>query len=239
MYPAIHLSETVSIPTYYLIISLAVCVALIWVTHRAEGAGLNQRRVLDISLIIMCAGFVGGRLLHVFYEEPSYYKDHPFEILSFWNGGFVFYGGALLAGLGSVLYVFATDRKKLGIYADLFAPVAALTYALGRGACFLAGCCYGKFCELPWAVAGRHPTQIYAALWELGTVFILLGLARPSLKPGFIFSLWMVLHGMGRLLMELFRDDFRGPTLGFSLSSWISLAIIAVGFILIFKKRGR
>src|SRR5690606_6314306 len=113
------------------------------------------------------------------------------------------------------------------------APVLAFAYAAGRSACFLAGCCYGRYCDLPWAIDGRHPTQLYAAAWEMGVVFILLGL-RPSpffQNPGRIFYLWMILHGIGRFIMEAFRDDFRGPSLGLSISGWISLGLVITGFI--------
>ncbi len=238
LYPYIKVTSTIIIPTYYLVLSVAVSIALFWIVRRAENSKhhFNVRSVLDLSLIIMIAGFIGGRLLHVVYEEPAYYADNPSEIFAFWNGGFVFYGGALLAGFCSLVFLFQRERKNIGNYLDLFAPVVAFTYALGRFACLLAGCCYGKSCDLPWAVAGRHPTQIYASLWEVGVILILLGLEKKKHRPGFIFCLWMVLHGVGRLFMELFRDDFRGPSLGISVSSWISFAIISVGLYFIVKK---
>lgn len=236
LYPSINLSENVSIPTYYLVISLTVSVSLLWISARGKKNDFDLRLVLDLSLIIMAAGFIGGRLFHVFYEEPTYYLQNPTQIFAFWNGGFVYYGGALLAAPCALAYLIKKDRTNIPLYLDLFAPVFAITYALGRGACLLAGCCYGKYCELPWAVSGRHPTQAYAALWEVGVVFILMGLEKHNKRPGFIFYLWMILHGVGRLIMEAFRDDFRGATWGISISSWISLIIIATGTFLILRR---
>lgn len=235
LYPIIPLSENMNIPTYYLIISATICIALVWMNARSEHFDLNQRHTLDLSLILMIAGFIGGRLFHVIYEEPTYYAENPFQIFAFWNGGFVYYGGALLAAACALAYAYKKDRGSIPNYLDLFAPVIALTYALGRTACLLAGCCYGRFCDLPWAISGRHPTQAYAALWEIGVVFLLLGLEKRPHTPGLIFYIWMVLHGVGRLLMELFRDDFRGPQWGISISSWISLALIAGGACLILR----
>lgn len=241
MFPTIPITSQFSIPTYYLIISLTASVGLLWLVRRSRQQGLGQKAVLDLSLIIMVSGFIGARLLHVFYEMPQYYQEDWIRVLHFWNGGFVFYGGAFLAGVSCLFYL----RKKLwpqyDRYLDLFAPVLSFTYALGRTACFLAGCCYGRSCELPWAIAGRHPTQIYASLWEAGTLLILLGIEKIVVKDrvrwlqknGSLFYLWMVLHGAGRLLMETFRNDFRGPSWGLSVSSWISLAIIAAGVLLL------
>ncbi|MGZ3770167.1 MAG: prolipoprotein diacylglyceryl transferase [Bdellovibrio sp.] len=246
MYPVIPISPSVGIPTYYLIISLSICLGLIWVTRRASRFHLSTKITLDLSLIIMIGGFIGGRLFHVFYEDFSYYRENPLDVFKIWNGGFVFYGGAFVAGFFSVLYLFYRDRKNLKKYLDLFAPVLSFTYILGRIACFFAGCCYGKYCDLPWSVAGRHPTQAYAVFWEAGVLLILLGVEKtpPSKrqnnslkKSGSIFFLWMVLHGFGRLLMESFRDDFRGPSYWLSISSWISLAIIFWGGFLLFKSQ--
>lgn len=244
MFPFIPLSPTLNVPTYYLVLSLTVCIGLIWITFRADKFELSRKVALDLSLIIMVSGFIGGRLFHVFYENFEHYQEDFTRIFYFWNGGFVFYGGAILAGLCSLLYMIFVARVPFEDYLDLFAPVLSFAYMLGRVACLLAGCCYGGACDLPWAVNGLHPTQAYASLWELGVLFILLGSEttahslRPKLlkNPGSIFFLWMVLHGIGRLLMEAFRDDFRGPSLGLSISSWISLTVIALGLFLMIRR---
>lgn len=244
MFPTITVSPQLSIPTYYLILSLTICLCLIWVAARAEKFELSRKTTLDLGLIIMGSGFIGGRLFHVFYENFPYYQEDLTRIFYFWNGGFVFYGGAVLAALASVIYLYYVARDQFEKYLDLFAPVLSFAYALGRVACLFAGCCYGATCTLPWALSGRHPTQAYASLWELGVLFLLLGTEatakekRPTWlrKSGSIFYLWMILHGMGRLLMEAFRADFRGPQLGLSVSSWISVMVIGLGLFLISRK---
>ena len=66
--------------------------------------------------------------------------------------------------------------KRLPIlkFADILAPSIALGAFFGRLGCFMNGCCYGRACDLPWAIRfpetnpthGQpvHPTQIYEAL---------------------------------------------------------------------------
>lgn len=245
LYPIIEITPTFGIPTYYLFVSLGFCLSLLWVVRRAEQSHLSREITLDVSLIVMISGFVGARLFHVFYENPEYYFENWIRLVEFWNGGFVFYGGALLAGLFAVMYLHFKTKGLFEGYLDLFAPVASFSYIWGRAACFLTGCCYGKYCELPWAISGRHPTQLYAAFWELGTLLILLGCEKipaQSRRPTFlansgsVFYLWMILHACGRLLMEAFRDDFRGPILGLSISSWISMALILLGLYFIIRQ---
>src|SRR2546429_7300938 len=60
------------------------------------------------------------------------------------------------------------------------APAGVLALAIGRLGCFLAGCCYGRPSELPWAVVfpelgppARHPLQLYSAACDLGLVLLL------------------------------------------------------------------
>ncbi len=244
MFSLIHVSESLEIPTYYLIISLVIVFCLFWIFIRTKNKKLSRELSLDLSLIIMISGFIGARLLHVGYENLDYYLHDPIKILFFWDGGFVFFGGAILAAAFSLIFLKLKSPRLTTTYLDLFAPVLSFSYSAGRLACLMAGCCYGRYCNLPWSVAGRHPTQIYASLWELGVLCILLRI--DSIPPkerrlvflkrtGVVFYLWMVLHSSGRLVMESFRDDFRGPSWGLSISSWMSLLLIFIGLILIYK----
>ena len=148
MFPEIKLSDSIVIPTYLLYLSVLYCFLIFYVLRRAT---LRERILahdsamtlaLDLGLIMMVGGFIGGRLVHVLYEMPSYYAQDWTRALKFWEGGFVFYGGFIAAFMGCLFFVW---RRKLSfrIWADFFAPVLALGYGLGRMSCFLAGrrCC--------------------------------------------------------------------------------------------------
>jgi phosphatidylglycerol:prolipoprotein diacylglycerol transferase len=193
----------------------------------------------------------GASALHIFFEEPQLYINNPSLIFQFWQGGFVFYGGFL----GAFLFGYLVCRfRKLNPFKqmDLYAPVASLGYAVGRMSCLAAGCCYGAPTTLPWGIifpqgaaapAGiaLHPTQIYSSLWEL-LVFIVLVYRekkQTSRKPGALFGLWLVLHGVGRALVERFRDDFRGPAIfNMSISTWLSALVILGGVWLLRRPKG-
>lgn len=237
MYPIIHLAEGLDIPSFFLVISLVLSAALLWVTRRSGLYQLPKKKVLDLSFLLMVSAFLGGRLMHVFYENFSFYRANPFRIFYIWEGGFVYYGGMVLATCTALIYLHLIHAPKKGDYFDTFAPVLAFTYGFGRIGCFLAGCCYGKTCDYAWAVAQRHPTQLYAFLWEGGTILLLLGLekVKRSRRPFFLsragdlFLFWLVLHALGRLLMESFREDFRGEQiLGLSVSSLVSLLLLVI-----------
>lgn len=235
------------LPIYYIILSAVYSFLLIWVFKKSQKHQLNTQLALDISLILMVGGFIGGRLGHVFYENWEYYRLHPLEIIQFWRGGFVFYGGFIFGITAAMIFV-AIKKESVFLWADFFTPIGALGYSLGRWSCFWAGCCYGRFCEFPWAVkwswdlsqTPRHPTQIYASGIEFISFLLLLFIEKKVSKnslpkkwtsllgqKGNLFFIWMVLHSVGRLIMEYFRDDFRGSQwLGLSISSWISWILL-------------
>lgn len=238
--------------TYFIVVSLAMCICLLLLVRRAENLNINRNQALDVSIVLMAFGLLGARGFHVIFEEPKYYLAEPIRIFEIWRGGFVWYGGVLIGGSVAVLFArystsFFSNYKKysLGVWLDLFAPVCALGYALGRFACLLAGCCFGKICILESGFKYRIPTQLFASFWELGAFFLLLWIEKRKLQKfflkqqGALFSSWIILHSIGRLIMESLRADPRGPELiGLSLASWISISLIA-GVVLCELRRQR
>ncbi len=233
----------ISIPTFFVVISLSLSFLVIYLSHRAEARDMNRQAAFDIAIILMVTGFIGGRLMHVFYEEWPYYQKYPLQVLYFWQGGYVFFGGFILSAVSVYAYC---KMKKIDFLAmaDFFAPLLSLSHAFGRLGCFFAGCCYGSKCDLPWAIEQRHPTVLYLIIGEL-LIFSYLRffekrlekMRRPDLK-GSVFVKWVMLHSFLRLMVEYYRDDFRGafyewPLLGrLSVSQMICviLILLSTGF---------
>ncbi len=233
MFPQIKIFNS-QIPTFFLVISLSLTLLLFWLSARLDsenGKKFNRPIAYNLSLLIMVCGFWGARVFHVFYEEFSFYQEYPAQILKFWNGGFVYFGGMTTAFLASFIYL-KSKKQDLIKWADFMTPLLSASYALGRVGCFFEGCCYGKTCDLPWAVAGLHPTQLYMAMGE----FFILGLIllfekKKSVYDGFLFFIWILLHSVFRFVFEFFRDDDRGNAiLGLSISQAICLILISMSF---------
>ena len=230
----------VEIQTYLLIISLTLVLSVGWLIRRSARLRLKRNDALDIAIVAMLSGFLGSRLLHVFFEEPRYYWHDPIQILHIERGGFVWFGGLIAGFLGGLIWV-QFHKLNLATWLDVFAPILAFGYAMGRGACLLTGCCYGRICELSSGFTFRYPTQAFAVIWELLTLATLLMLeakskrdsirGRSSLRiwPGCLFWSWVLLHSLGRIVMEGFRDDDRGPLLmSLSLSTLLSFLFLSL-----------
>lgn len=249
MFPFIEIFGE-KLPTYLIIISGTYCLGILYLLKRTKHD--EDRRVfyLDSFLILMIAGFIGARLLHIVYEEPKYYLEDIMRVFYVWRGGFVFFGGAIAAFFG-IKYFCKKKDENFERLLDYYAPVIIACYILGRFSCLLAGCCFGESCDLPWGISyphgveaphstNLHPTPIYAILWALFHWQLLLKLESTKKfihKAGDLFYIAMIIHGMGRLFMEYFRADHRGSDiLHLSISSWISIALILFGIKLYQKK---
>jgi len=249
--PFLYRSDNFALPTYLVLNSLVFCFGVIWAARKADREGLNRNLVLDLVIWFMLGAFVGARAAHVLWELPQVYWEHPSYIFQFWLGGFVFYGGSIGALITTLVFC---RLKKISFLrmADFLTPIFSLGYAIGRLGCLAAGCCFGRECQMPWAIhfpegveapahVPLHPTQLYASFLELLVFAVVYTLDRRKKFPiGSVFAVWLVLHGISRFIVEQYRADFRGFSLaGLSISSFISLIALAAGGILFQKLRQR
>jgi phosphatidylglycerol:prolipoprotein diacylglycerol transferase len=234
----------IRIQSYFIVISIVLSAIAFWIPKRAADLDYSPKKALDLYIVAMICGFVGARLFHIFWEEPAYYLENPLLVFDILGGGFVWYGGAIGGILGLYLMLRRDRPSSFGGWMDLFAPIGAVGYGAGRIACLLTGCCYGAVCELPhWLHSHSEtsfrfilPTQIFSIVWEFGAAYLLYCAEgrrwAKGRQPGQLFSLWLVLHGVGRMLMEFMRADPRGPSpFGITVSMVVSLILILVGSI--------
>ena len=160
-----------------LIVGGAVLAA--WIsTKEAARRGEDPEHVWNFLTWALIFGIVGARLYHVF-STPSgnfagwaYYREHPIEIIAFWNGGFRGLGifGAIIGGVVAlVLYTqfFARDRDgnrvrlSLPRWLDIVAPGLLVAQAIGRMGNRINQELYGPATNLPWAfrINPAYPCQ--------------------------------------------------------------------------------
>ena len=193
------------------------------------------------------AGLAGARLLFIF-EEWSQFIRSPLEFL--WSGsGFSWYGG-LLGGVLAVTWIVRRNALPWLRIADICAPGLALGYGIGRIGCFLAGdATWGTVTDVPWATAfpnaiygwvnpltGEpyppgarvHPTQLYELIQSLIVFGILWRVRERDYRDGATFSLYLILAGSMRFLVEFWRANPE-VALGFTEYQWISIALVGLG----------
>ena len=226
--------------SYGLSIAIGVLLSLYLMKRRSlKEKFLDAEIVFDMVSTVLIWGFAGARLFYV-AQNLSYYWNEPWKIFAVWEGGLIFYGGAIASVTGFWLF---TRRKKISFWRslDFIIPYGVLANAFGRIGCFLNGCCYGKSCDLPWAVKfpglahAVHPTQLYEAIYDLVLFFFLSHRRKQPHFEGQISLLYFLLYGIGRYLIEFLREP-SWVGLGLTSNQWFSIALIVSAFV-VFKLR--
>jgi phosphatidylglycerol---prolipoprotein diacylglyceryl transferase len=203
------------------------------------------------------AGIVTAKILLVI-NEWSYYAANPREIFSLrtLQSGGVFSGGLIGALIVGAWYM---RRRRMPILRtiDGFAPGLAFGHVLGRFGCFAAGCCYGKPTSHFWGVTFTNPlaqewtgtplnerlepTQLIEAAAEFFNFVLLMWLLKRKKFDGQVFSLFMILYGIERYLIEYLRGDpGRGEVFGGAMSGTqlISILLVILGGLIWWFKSG-
>ncbi|MCO6454562.1 MAG: prolipoprotein diacylglyceryl transferase [Pirellulaceae bacterium] len=203
--PAVDLPYTVT-----MLVALATCTVLLRRSQRSLPLAGWQK--LGIGVGAFCGAMIGAKL--------------PF-VLSDWEGllsgaAWLSHGKTIMCGIvggyfGVELAKWALDiRVRTG---DTFAVPVAVAVAIGRLACFQAGCCYGTPTSLPWGVAfptaaddplaARHPTQLYEAAFHAAAALVLVGLARGGWFRGQLIKLYLLSYLAYRFATEFIRPEAR------------------------------
>ncbi len=144
-----------TIYTYGVMLAAAYLAGLQLAIVRGRKARLDPGRLLDLGVYIVIAALVGAKLL-LLVVNFNYFRNNPDEILVLARSGGVFYGGLITATLVAFWYI---RRHALPFWTtcDMFAPGIALGHVIGRMGCLMAGCCYGRQTNVPWAVTFTDP----------------------------------------------------------------------------------
>jgi phosphatidylglycerol:prolipoprotein diacylglycerol transferase len=177
-----------------------------------------------------------------------YFILNPISIYQLWNGGLIYYGGLISSIMLCVIYSYKHNISILQL-GDFLVPGLSLGHSIGRVGCLFSGCCYGKPSNVPWsiifnntnsfAMTGKHlhPTQIYEAVMNLCIFVILHFYSKQHCKSGTVFSIYLVLYGIGRFIIEFFRCDFRISFVNLSIAQIISIFILIFGILIICKRQ--
>lgn len=209
-------------------------------------------------------GVIGARIYHILTPSKAlldagidtmYYLTHPLDIILTWKGGLGM-PGAIIGGIFG-LYIFAKRRKlDLRMLLDMAAPGVAIAQAIGRWGNFVNQELYGPPTDLPWGIPIRpenriapyyqferfHPLFLYESLWNLGNAILLLWIwrrYRNRLKPGDLFTIYLIIYPIGRFLLEFIRLDYV-PLWGINFNQMFMLVVaIASGVILYLRRRNK
>ncbi|MDD4890528.1 MAG: prolipoprotein diacylglyceryl transferase [Phycisphaerae bacterium] len=140
---------TIPIMGYGLMIVLGFVAGILLGWWRAKRCGENPEHILNLGLLALVGGIVGGRLLYVAMNPGQFFGYGLLgdlrAIVNVRSGGLVYYGGLGLATAMALWYI-TRHRLSARRILDIVAPSLMLGLAFGRMGCFLNGCCWGGRC---------------------------------------------------------------------------------------------
>jgi phosphatidylglycerol:prolipoprotein diacylglycerol transferase len=245
---------------YGVIVMIGVVVGALIIERELRRRGENGDRIWDALIWVLPAGIVGARLwyvLNAILGGNRSYLENPASILRVWEGGLHIFGGFLFGAIALLLYL-RQNKLDPWLFLDAAGPAVLIGQGIGRIANFINQELYGPPTTLPWGIPIQaehrlpqyqdlrlfpvettrfHPTFAYEMLWNFAAAGLLLWLSRrykDELKPGTIFGGWLVLAGVGRAIIELFRPDQpKIAGLGISYSSIFAALMAIAGAILL------
>ena len=218
-----------------------------WRIRRNPDSGWKVSDVDDILFYGALGVIIGGRLGYVMFYQPTYFSQHPHEILYLWQGGMSFHGGFLGVLAAMALFARKTGKRWLEIM-DFVAPLVPIGLGAGRMGNFINGELWGRATDMPWGMifpkvdqVVRHPSQLYEFALEGVVLFLILWIYSSKPRPrGTVSALFLIGYGSFRFLAEYTRepDSYLGLlSMGLSMGQWLSLPMVIAGFVMFYLCR--
>ncbi len=231
MNPVLFRIGPLPISSFGLLLLLAFWLGISMTRRRSPAIGIDANAMLDLSLYMIIAGIVFGRIGYVLVNFATFAADWRTALTIWRDGGLTFYG-ALAGGVWVAwLYTQRLSAQSAGTAAapgristiqvlDVAAPGLALGYAVGMIGALLHSTpqkqlIMGKPTGVPWALEigfeRIHPTQIYLAIAGLAIYLVLRAQRDPARGVPFLTFLFLV--SLSRFVVEFFvqSDLILGP----------------------------
>ena len=189
--------------------------------------------VWDMLIWLVLGGIIGARIWYVINATlggSTYYTDNLIRIIMIPEGGLHYYG-AMVGGAIALLIYCKVRKLDVWVFIDSIAPSLLLGQALARPGNFINQELFGQPTSMPWGIkidapfrigewrdiiaypvetTRFHPAFAYEMIWNIITGCLMLWLGRKyaeKFKPGAMFGLWLLLAGVGRVIIETWRPD--------------------------------
>lgn len=252
VYPLIFHLGPLMITGFGIMMMVAFLMAGWAIQHSLVDMKLSGAYAEHVVVAAVIGGIVGAKFWYV-----ALHQDFG---QFFSRGGLVWYGG-FIGGAAAVLLNGWRKHVPMRLTFEVAAPALALGHSLGRVGCFLVQDDYGVPTTLPWGMrfpegyppstAGNlrawgidvpadalptdvlpvHPTQLYEVAALMFVFWLLWRMRNHRHAVGWLFSVYLILVGVERFLVEFIRakdDRLLGPL---TLAQATSLVIVVLGVV--------
>lgn len=209
MHPELFRIGDFPVKSFGVVIALGIALAVFLGMRRARMYGLHPDHVMDFIPWAVIFGILGARVAYILLNWKQFAGQWN-QILSFQFTGLTSFGGLILGTAGVVYW---SRKKKVPFVRvlDVMAVPLLAAWAVGRVACLLNGCCYGRpcaggFCVHFDGVGNRVPAQwvdIVLLTTFAGVIWFLEG--KKGLRSGMAGGLAIIAFAVSRFVYEFFR----------------------------------
>ena len=227
MNPYIELPFGIIINSYNLFFLIGIYAGIIVFYYEVK------RKKWDIeNLMFSLSGcFIGSITGAIFLNTVLFGKDKTLSTITDVNiEGMSVLGGILGGFIGVEIFKkIAGHNESTG---DAFAIAIPIGHSIGRIGCLLAGCCFGTYSNLPWAISypvesipyivhqhigyidsnslaslSVHPIPIYEIIFNLLILLTLIKMRDKFKTNGSVFRLYLLSYCTFRFFEEFLRAD--------------------------------
>jgi len=238
---------SVTITWYGLCIVAGLVAGFFILWQKTKHESKLQNDIFDIAFWTLLVGFLGARLYHV-WNEWWWYHNHLGGVYKIRKGGLAIHGGLIA---GALIIFFMSRKKNLSFFRllDFFAPAVLAGQIFGRFGNYFNEELFGKPFDAWWALQvsfgsrppqfasfqSFHPIFLYEVLLNATLLLVLVLLWKPLFtRVGAITGIYFIGYGAIRFTLDFFRFNQFGFWF-FTLAQWVSLCLIIVGSLLIFR----
>ena len=238
---------------YGIIIAIGFLLAVLYAMKNSKRFGLNNDRMLDVTLITVPLAVLCARAYYVIFDGEKVESIKDFFGFGSSSGfsGLAIYGGVIGAfTIGPV--VCKLFKVKILDMFDIASVGFIIGQSVGRWGNFVNQEAYGTFTNSSWwgMQSDRtiyemgeglvHPCFLYESLWCLAGFFLLNHFSKKRKFSGQIFLTYCAWYGFGRAFIELLRTDSLMWG-NFRISSLLSfvLCIAAVVLLIVFWSKAK
>lgn len=228
---------------YGVIMATSMTIAVVLCILLAKRRGLTGNDFIAPALWALPFAILGARLMYVAFPPPNIHFDSFLEVLQIWEGGMSIWGGVMGGAIGLGLYCLIFKKDFLA-RADVIAPGLIFAQSIGRWGNFLNQEAYGRqitnprYFGLPYSVfiesegAWHMATFLYEAFINTLGFIALLSILLTTRKKGLTTSIYLIIYGIVRSVIEEFRTD---PLLmgHIKMSQFLSILSAIIGLILL------
>jgi phosphatidylglycerol---prolipoprotein diacylglyceryl transferase len=155
---------SLTIKGYGLMLVIGFLLAVHVIRRLSKNITPAPQMITNASLYALVAGVVGARVFYILHHFDNFACNLK-SVFAVWQGGLELLGGVIAAIAVIVIYLWY-HKLPARQYLDILAIGLMLALCFGRIGCFLNGCCFGKPCDLPWAVRFPYGSFAYTSQVE-------------------------------------------------------------------------